>query len=81
VPIDLKTLRLRLARFGADLATWPAEDAEAAVDLLAASTAAQDLFARATAKGFKATDGASPDLQPLVDKIVEATRPAPSPRK
>jgi hypothetical protein len=41
---------------GPDLTGWPDEDARAALDLMAASAAAQDLFAAATAEGLAAGD-------------------------
>jgi len=47
--MDMATFKARLEELGADLARWPPAEAEAALDLLAASTVAQDLFAHATA--------------------------------
>jgi hypothetical protein len=45
---------------GPDLRGWPDGDARAALDLMAASEAAQDLFAAATAAGLE-NGGAGPD--------------------
>lgn len=47
--MDMATFKARLEELGADLARWPPAEAEAALDLLAATPAAQDLFAHATA--------------------------------
>lgn len=42
-----------ITRFGAAVDNWPANLREAALDLLRASTEAQDLFAQATTDAFR----------------------------
>ncbi len=47
--MDLDDLKEQLETLGPDLARWPKALADAAVDLMAVSVEAQDLFAEATA--------------------------------
>jgi hypothetical protein len=59
----------RLETFGADLARWPAADAEAARRLIAASAPAQDLFAKATADDM-ALFGDEADTGDLAERVM-----------
>jgi hypothetical protein len=65
----------RLETFGADLARWPAAEAEAARRLIAASIAAQDLFAQATAQDM-ALFGDEPDTGALTERVMSHIPPA-----
>ncbi|MFN3522753.1 MAG: hypothetical protein ACK4YQ_10935 [Phenylobacterium sp.] len=47
--MDIAEFKARLEELGADLSRWPAADEEAALELIAASVEAQDLFAHAAA--------------------------------
>ncbi len=69
--MDLATFRGLLAQHGPDLERWPAEAADAAVELMAVSDDAQDLFAAATAG--QGSEGAH-DASPLVERIMGAIR-------
>lgn len=67
--MDLKLFEARLKALGAALDRWPEDEAEAALDLLTTSEAAQDLFARVTAEDMGVFDDAGGDLSPLADRI------------
>lgn len=67
--MDLKQFEARLRALGAALDRWPEDEAEAALDLLTTSEAAQDLFARVTAEDMGVFDDAGGDLSPLADRI------------
>ena len=67
--MDLKLFEARLKALGAMLDRWPAEEAEAALDLLTTSEEAQDLFARVTAEDIDVFDDAGGDLGALADRI------------
>jgi hypothetical protein len=68
--MDLATFRGLLARHGPDLERWPAAAADAAVELMAISEDAQDLFAEATARQGEADH----DAGPLVERIMGAIK-------
>jgi hypothetical protein len=72
--MDLPQFRRRLAALGADLAAWPAADAEAAIALMSASTTAQDLFAQRVGEDLRSAGAPEQDTTPLVEKILAATR-------
>lgn len=67
--MDLKLFEARLKALGARLDRWPEDEAEAALDLLTTSEAAQDLFAQVTAQDMDVFDDAGGDLSPLADRI------------
>ncbi|MEH0195491.1 hypothetical protein V7S57_07105 [Caulobacter sp. CCNWLY153] len=67
--MDLKLFEARLKALGAVLDRWPPEEAEAALDLLTTSEAAQDLFAQVTAQDMGVFDEPGGDLTPLADRI------------
>jgi hypothetical protein len=67
--MDLKLFEARLKALGAMLDRWPAEEAEAALDLLTTSEEAQDLFARVTAEDMDVFDDAGGNLGSLADRI------------
>ena len=75
--MTLPELKDGLETYGADLKRWPAALAEAALDLLAASPEAQDLFAAATAEDmalFPKTDGEA--VSRLTERTLDAVAPA-----
>ena len=72
MPIDLREFRHLLAALGPDLATWPKDAADDAVDLMAASTEAQDLFVRVVAETPRDDDGEDPSA--LVERIITGQR-------
>lgn len=65
--MDIARFKTSLNALGADLERWPPAEAEAAVDLLAASREAQDLFARATADDLRLFGDTAPDIDALTD--------------
>jgi len=67
--MDLKLFEARLKALGARLDRWPAEEAEAALELLTASEEAQDLFARVSAEDMGVFDEPGGDLSALADRI------------
>ena len=54
--MDLSGFKARLEALGPDLSGWPAPEADAAAELLAANVQAQDLFAQVTAEGLESSD-------------------------
>jgi hypothetical protein len=69
--MDLAHFRGLLELHGPDLAQWPKEAADQAVELMAGSPEAQDLFAAATAAQAPAPDA---DPAPLVQRIMSTIR-------
>jgi hypothetical protein len=69
--MDLATFSGLLARHGPDLERWGPAQADEAVELMASSPEAQDLFAAAAAA---APAGEEPDAGPLVERIMSAIR-------
>lgn len=69
--MDIARFKANLSALGADLECWPQAEAEAAVSLLAASRAAQDLFARATADDLLLFGDAATDLDALADTTLQ----------
>ena len=69
--MDFARFRSNLAARGADLSAWPDTEAEAAIALLRASPAAQDLFAQAVAE----TPAPEADLGRLADAILRRLEP------
>ncbi|PLR20133.1 hypothetical protein SGCZBJ_21900 [Caulobacter zeae] len=67
--MDLKLFEARLKALGARLDRWPEGEAEAALDLLTTSEAAQELFAQVTAQDMGVFDYDGGDLSPLADRI------------
>ncbi|MBI1682179.1 hypothetical protein [Caulobacter hibisci] len=67
--MDLKLFEARLKALGPALDRWPADEAEAAIDLLSASPEAQDLFAKITAEDIGVFDDPGGDLSPLAERI------------
>lgn len=58
--MDLDELKDHLETLGPELSRWPKAEAEAAVELLARSVEAQDLFAEATAEEMAIFDDDTP---------------------
>jgi hypothetical protein len=68
--MDLSDLKKHLEILGANLAKWPEAEAEAAIELMAESTAAQDLFAKHSNLELDMF-GDDADLTDLADHIVD----------
>ena len=69
--MDLASFRGLLDQHGPELERWPAAEAQAALELIAASPQALELFVAATAAQAVP---AEPDPAPLVDRIMDAIR-------
>jgi hypothetical protein len=69
--MELRDLKEHLVTLGANLARWPKADAEAAIELLAISTAAQDLFAKFSEEDQALFGRGKPDLTDLADSIAD----------
>jgi altronate dehydratase len=68
--MDIAQFRASLASLGADLERWPADEAEAAVALLATSDEAVTLFAQATSDDLAVLGDDAGGLDALVDKTL-----------
>jgi hypothetical protein len=58
--MTLTELHATLDRLGPDISAWPAALAEPALDLMAVSDAAKDLFAAATEASLRSDVGSEP---------------------
>lgn len=67
--MDFSHFRERLSALGADLSRWPVEDADAAVELMAASDEAVALFAEISGLDLETRDEAG-----LIDAVLDRAR-------
>jgi hypothetical protein len=67
--MDFSHFQERLSALGADLSRWPAEDADAAVELMAASDEAVALFAEISGLGLEGQDETA-----LIDAVLDRAR-------